>query len=415
MRIVALSGFAWEPKGTARARAFPLLLELANRGHQVTLLTVPYDNPGLSGTEFVQEGITVRGVSLDFRMVKWCELPLRIAREIEALQPTIVHIFKPKGYAGAVAWLLLRRGRVPVCVDCDDWEGWGGWNELKRYPYLVKEYIDWQERDLTYRAHSLTVASRILFHRAVQMGRAESCTFYAPNGVSRSQLEQLDRIAAAESADFKRLLGLSQNTVIMYAGHFEPVDDILFFCRAVRPALASGATLVFVGEGKELPKVKQYFMQFPGSNIHYFGRLVYDKYLSVVGAADVACFPYPDTPVYRAKCSARIIDYMACGKPVLTTDVGQNAEYIVSGESGILVNPGAEEELSSAIMTLLGDESLRRRMGRAARERISRHFVWDRTPVEECEQAYQAALTVQALVGSNACPLSHNASGRYSR
>ena len=402
MRVVALCGFAWEPKGTARARAFPLLLELANRGHEVTLLTVPYDNPGLSGTEFVQEGITVRSVSLDFRLVRWLELPLRIAREIEALQPTIVHIFKPKGYAGAVAWLLLRRGKVPVCVDCDDWEGWGGWNELKRYPHLVKEYIDWQERDLTCRAHSLTVASRILLHRALQVGRAESCTFYAPNCVSRNQLELLGRIATAEPADFKRSLGLSQNSVIMYAGHFEPADDILFFCRAVRSALASGATLVFVGEGKELTKVKQFFTPYPGFDIHYFGRLAYDEYLNVVGAADVACFPYPDTPVYRAKCSARIIDYMACGKPVLTTNVGQNSEYIVSGESGILVSANAEAELSSAIMTLLGDQGLRRRLGRAARERISHHFVWDRKPVEECEQAYQAALTARSVVGGNA-------------
>jgi glycosyltransferase involved in cell wall biosynthesis len=402
MRIVALCGFAWEPKGTARARAFPLLLELANRGHQVTLLTVPYDNPKLSGTEFVQEGIRVRSVSLEFRLVKWFELPLRIAQEIEALQPTIVHIFKPKGYAGAVAWLLLRRGKVPVCVDCDDWEGWGGWNELKQYPHLVKEYIDWQEKDLTSRAHSLTVASRILLHRALQIGGAESCTFYAPNCVSRNQLKLLGRVAAVGPADFKRSLGLSQNPVIIYTGHFEPADDILFFCRAVRSALASGATLVFVGEGEELPKVKQFFTPHPGFHIHYFGRLAYDEYLNVIGAADIACFPYPDTPVYRAKCSARMIDYMACGKPVLTSNVGQTAEYIVNGESGILVNPNAEAEFSNAIMALLDDHCLRRRLGKAARDRISDHFVWDRKPVEECERAYQAALTAQSLASSNA-------------
>ena len=154
MRVVALCGFAWEPKGTARARAFPLMSELAKRGHRVTLITVPYDNPKLSHTQFVKEGVTVRGIALDARMFRWMELPLRAAREIEVAQPDVVHIFKPKGYAGVIASILLLRGRVPVCIDCDDWEGWGGWNELKPYPHVVKMYIDFQEKWLTRKAHS---------------------------------------------------------------------------------------------------------------------------------------------------------------------------------------------------------------------------------------------------------------------
>lgn len=401
MKVVALCGFAWEPKGTARARAFPLLVELARRGHKVTLLTVPYDNPKLSGTEFVQDGVTVRSISLDSRLVKWIDLPLRAAREIEALDPDIVHIFKPKGYAGAVAWLLLRRGNLSVCIDCDDWEGWGGWNELKPYPHLVKEYIDRQEKWLTRRAHSVTVASRVLLNRARQIGQPDSRIFYSPNCVTRTQLNLLGGIAAADTAEFKRELGLSTNPLILYAGHFEPTDDILFFCRAVTPALAAGAALALVGDGDEMGKVKDYFAAHPGFDIRYFGRLPYDKYLQVVGAADITCFPYPDTPVYRAKCSARIIDYMACGKPVVTSNVGQNPEYIVTGENGILVNPNDEAEFSSALAMLLNDPPLRRRLGLAARERIRRHFVWDGKPVEECEQAYELALTTRSVAAKS--------------
>ena len=141
-----------------------------------------------------------------------------------------------------------------------------------------------------------------------------------------------------------------------------------------------------------MPKVRDFFAGHTDLAIHYFGRLPYEKYLRVIGAADITCFPYPDTPVYRAKCSARIIDYMACGKPVVTTNVGQNPEYIVSGESGMLVDPLDPQELSAALLALLGDPGRRHSLGSNARERISRYFVWDGEPVEQCEQAYQVAI-----------------------
>jgi glycosyltransferase involved in cell wall biosynthesis len=93
---------------------------------------------------------------------------------------------------------------------------------------------------------------------------------------------------------------------------------------------------------------------------------------------------------------------MACAKPVVTTNVGQNPEYIVNGESGILVGANAETELSSALLALLKDSGLCRKLGLAARERISRHFVWDRQPVEECEQAYAVARAGRSLVSMSA-------------
>ncbi len=57
MRIAFVSGFAWEPKGTARARAFPLAVELVNRGHEVAIFVTPYDNPSESGQKRQLEGV----------------------------------------------------------------------------------------------------------------------------------------------------------------------------------------------------------------------------------------------------------------------------------------------------------------------------------------------------------------------
>lgn len=59
MKILYLAGFAWEPKGTVRSRAFPLAVEMVRRGHEVTLLIAPYDNPAYSGQRFSSHGVQV--------------------------------------------------------------------------------------------------------------------------------------------------------------------------------------------------------------------------------------------------------------------------------------------------------------------------------------------------------------------
>ena len=65
MRLTYICGFAWEPKGTVRARAFPLAEEMARRGHDVTLVIVPYDNRAYSAVEFVSNGVRVVNLDLD--------------------------------------------------------------------------------------------------------------------------------------------------------------------------------------------------------------------------------------------------------------------------------------------------------------------------------------------------------------
>ena len=56
------------------------------------------------------------------------------------------------------------------------------------------------------------------------------------------------------------------------------------------------------------------------------------------------------------------------------TPVGGNTELVVDGECGLVVPAGDVEALARALETLYDDPELRRRMGRAARERIGRHF-----------------------------------------
>jgi glycosyltransferase involved in cell wall biosynthesis len=78
---------------------------------------------------------------------------------------------------------------------------------------------------------------------------------------------------------------------------------------------------------------------------------------------------------------------MGCETPVVASDAGGLPEVVEHGVTGLVVPRGDSAALAAAIGSLLEDPELRRRMGRAGRERALRLFDWDRT-AEQFERVY---------------------------
>lgn len=92
---------------------------------------------------------------------------------------------------------------------------------------------------------------------------------------------------------------------------------------------------------------------------------------------DVGIMPLTDTPWARGKCGYKLIQYMACGVPVVASDVGVNGAIVDHGVNGFLVRSDAEWR--QALDMLLADPALRARMGQAGRRRIESDYslqVW---------------------------------------
>ncbi|WP_284260779.1 glycosyltransferase family 4 protein [Roseicyclus amphidinii] len=87
---------------------------------------------------------------------------------------------------------------------------------------------------------------------------------------------------------------------------------------------------------------------------------------------DIGIMPLPDTPWMRGKCGYKLIQYMACGLPVVASPVGVNADIVTHGETGFLASTPAEWR--SALKTLIHDPDLRLRMGQAGRKRVERDY-----------------------------------------
>jgi glycosyltransferase involved in cell wall biosynthesis len=82
--------------------------------------------------------------------------------------------------------------------------------------------------------------------------------------------------------------------------------------------------------------------------------------------------PLPDESFERGKCGYKLIQYMACGLPVVASPVGVNAAIVEEGRNGFLAS--SQEEWVRAISLLQRDPALRTAMGEAGRKKVEREY-----------------------------------------
>jgi glycosyltransferase involved in cell wall biosynthesis len=109
-----------------------------------------------------------------------------------------------------------------------------------------------------------------------------------------------------------------------------------------------------------------------------------DDVPNLLGAADLGLLTS-----HEESFSNALLEYMAAGLPVISTDVGGSREAVINGETGILVPPRCSKELADAIVYFANNTEARRRFGAAGRRRVSREFSLD-TCVECYDQLFLA-------------------------
>jgi glycosyltransferase involved in cell wall biosynthesis len=94
--------------------------------------------------------------------------------------------------------------------------------------------------------------------------------------------------------------------------------------------------------------------------------------VELIRSCDIGVMPLRDTPWERGKCGYKLIQYMACGLPVVASPVGVNCEIVCTGENGYLAD--TEEGWVDALGKLLSDDLLRQQLGNAGRKRVEEQY-----------------------------------------
>ncbi|MGE5194003.1 MAG: glycosyltransferase, partial [Deltaproteobacteria bacterium] len=100
-----------------------------------------------------------------------------------------------------------------------------------------------------------------------------------------------------------------------------------------------------------------------------------DAIPGLLASMDVACAPYPDLSDFYFS-PLKVYEYMAAGRPVVASRIGQLADLIQHEVSGLLCPAGDAGALAAALQRLRDRPDLRRRLGTAARETVQRKHTW---------------------------------------
>ena len=180
----------------------------------------------------------------------------------------------------------------------------------------------------------------------------------------------------------RRELGLDDHVVAGFVGTFGPWHGVEILAEAIaRVPQASHVRFLLVGDGDLRPAVERRLADAGvRDRATFVGRVAHDTVPAYLDACDILLSPHVEMPDGSAFFGSptKLFEYMAMMKPIVASDLGQIGVVLEDGVSGLLVAPGDVEGLVAAIGRLAGDEALRERLGRSAREAVIAEYTWQR-------------------------------------
>lgn len=179
--------------------------------------------------------------------------------------------------------------------------------------------------------------------------------------------------------EIKKFKELEGKFVIMYSGNLGSNYNFYTILKCAKE-LRHRDDIVFLirGEGEMKKAILNYIKKNRLNNVALDNRILDRKELvKYLNMADVYMLPMKKCEYPNASLPIKLLDYIACGKPVLCCAEGYISKLISKYKAGISVPPNDLNGLVNAILSLKENEELRKRMGKNARELALRFFSYD--------------------------------------
>ncbi|MBV9819728.1 MAG: glycosyltransferase family 4 protein [Solirubrobacterales bacterium] len=231
---------------------------------------------------------------------------------------------------------------------------------------------------------SLRCATRVVVnsrvdHESLQArGVPSSRLIFSPNGVD------VERFARGGGQSVRRRLGIAAaQLVIGFVGSFGPWHGAPMLARAfvALNGRQLDCRLLLVGDGPERRQTSQVLVHGGvGARAIFTGSVEPDRVAAHLDACDILVSPHVVLPggTEFFGSPTKLFEYMAAGKAIVASDIGQIGEVLEHGVTALLTPPGDVAALAEAIGSLCGDRELRARLGSAARERAVARHSWRR-------------------------------------
>jgi glycosyltransferase involved in cell wall biosynthesis len=278
---------------------------------------------------------------------------------LRRLEADLIHLHFPYPI-GELAYLAGSRGRKMVITYHSD---------IIRQKYLLQVYRPFMLRVLD-RASVITVSNPNYIQSSPWLQpRAAKC-HVIPHGAQLDRFEPTPEVLH-RAAEFKQRYGYVP--LILFVGLLRYYKGLSYLIEAMSSVEAK---LLIVGQGPQGAEWQALAQHLElNDKVHFLGRVSDDDLLGLYHACDIFALP----SIHRSESWGAVqVEALACGKPVVCTELGTGTSYVNLNEvTGLVVPPMDSPALAHAINHLLVDPAWRQQLGEAGRRRAQQELSAD--------------------------------------
>ncbi|MFC1856758.1 glycosyltransferase family 4 protein [Thermodesulfobacteriota bacterium] len=195
-----------------------------------------------------------------------------------------------------------------------------------------------------------------------------------PNGVDTNRFRYMEN-NVKESLDI-----LPSDIVIGYTGNFCTWHRIDLLIRAFQELNMDNVRLMIIGTGPSdlCENLRALADKKRPSQITFTGPVPFDQIPEYLSACDILVAPqsYSMGDTFH-QSPIKLFEYMATGRAVVGSRIGQIGMVIEDGRNGLLFEPDAGEDLQRVLKRLIIHPSLRNSLGETARSDVKEKYTWE--------------------------------------
>jgi glycosyltransferase involved in cell wall biosynthesis len=273
-----------------------------------------------------------------------------------------------------VATVMSGRG-IDVVIERETAFGAGAvLSSMLRVP-MVLEMVGPRVSSMSLRRATKVLAySDVMVAGRVPKGKLE----IVPAGVNTEMFSP----DAAAGAGIREKHGIGDEFVVGYIGTFQLWHGVNTLLSAVKKLGSGDRKIRALMVGPYFAESMRYAEALGmATDAVFTGPVPYDLVPAYVNACDVLCAPYdPSLSKIRSErgigAPLKVLEYMACEKPVVSTDVPPISDVVENGRTGVLVPPGDIDALANGIRGIMNDSVRANHMGREARKAVIDRYSW---------------------------------------
>jgi glycosyltransferase involved in cell wall biosynthesis len=208
-----------------------------------------------------------------------------------------------------------------------------------------------------------------------------------------TDFDQIDRFNEDDLLNLRRVHGLEEQRVILYAGSFGRANDMPTLLEAAQRLVhRDDFVFVFMGHGYDEPAIREAAAQY--KNVYMLPTQARAQAMAWYKLADISLISFIDRPILAVNSPTKFYDSLGAGTPVIVTNPGWTKTFVETHGCGWYTPPSDPEALAQCLASLLDRPDVLNQAGLSAE--LIAHKMFDR---QELSQGMENILQ-QVVTGS---------------